>query len=318
MVKHIPGDAAIIDGIERELRVLESLGAELVESTGPAYYDDPAMENMTLSFEQAMAEVIPFHMPEVLSWKDGDGTPEFEVPGYDLTSREYLVKAASLLAPWPAGLTFARIFGNPPGGGDSVTGYHFSFQLAEYLARRADSRVYDWTTLNANAKYFSDVRRAAMSNWENKPIDIRTDVIAYTMRRRDTMRMAMMKVMEQNDIDVFVAPPLTTLPAKLGGASGPSGSAAGHGFGARLGIPEVFVPAGFADAIYENVFVLSEDGDSYEVVAGVVPTPLANPLPYNIGFSAAPGDEAILLKVASAYEAATNHRRPPPGFGASE
>ena len=114
MVKTNPADAAIIDTIEKELTVLQSLGAELVESTGPAYTDNPAMPNMAFTFEQAIAEVVPFHMPEILSWKNADGTPEFAVPGYDVTSRKYLVAAASLKAPWPANLDFRRIFGNAP------------------------------------------------------------------------------------------------------------------------------------------------------------------------------------------------------------
>jgi Asp-tRNA(Asn)/Glu-tRNA(Gln) amidotransferase A subunit family amidase len=168
--------------------------------------------------------------------------------------------------------------------------------------------------LNENAKYFSDVRRAAMTNWENKPIDVRTDDLTFTMKRRDVMRMVVLKVMEQNDIDVFVNPPLINLPDKVGRARDPN-RASGHGYGARLGIPEVFVPAGFADTIYEPTFVLSEDGTEYDSVAGTTPTTLESPLPFNIAFWAAHGEEATVLKVASAYEAATRHRRPPPGFG---
>jgi Asp-tRNA(Asn)/Glu-tRNA(Gln) amidotransferase A subunit family amidase len=38
-------------------------------------------------------------------------------------------------------------------------------------------------------------------------------------------------------------------------------------------------------------------------------------LPYNIAFWAEPGQESTLIKVASAYEAATHHRKPPPAFG---
>ena len=91
-----PANEAIVDTIEGELEVLQSLGAELVESTGPGYTDDPAIPNMTFSFENAMAEVIPFHMPEVLSWKDKDGKPEFVVPGWDVTSREYLSRPRSV------------------------------------------------------------------------------------------------------------------------------------------------------------------------------------------------------------------------------
>jgi Asp-tRNA(Asn)/Glu-tRNA(Gln) amidotransferase A subunit family amidase len=316
MVKASPANDAIIDGIDRELKVLQSLGAELVESTGPGYTDDPAIANMTLTFEHAIAETVPFHMPELLSWKKSDGTQEFEVPGYDVTSREYLVAASALKAPWPANLDLNRIFGNAAETEDTVSGYGFSFQLAQYLLLRGDKRVYDWATLNANAKYFSDVRRAAMKNWENKPIDIRTNELSFTMKRKDVMRMVMTKVLEQNDIDVFVNPPLIALPGKIGAPSSRGGGGrTGHGYGARLGIPEVFVPAGFADTIYEPTFVLSEDGTDYESVPGTTPTKLASPLPFNIAFWAGPGEEALVLKVASAYEAATHHRKPPAALG---
>ena len=314
MVKESPSHAAIVDAIDAELAVLASLGAELVESTGPMYDDDPDIANMTLSFENAMAEIVPFHMPEVLAWTKDDGTPEFQVPGYDVTSREYLVSAASLQAPWPSNLDFGRMFGNAPRAEDSVSGYTFSFQLAQYLLQRGDAKVYDWKTLNENAKYFSDARRAAMKNWENKAIDIRTDDTTFTMKRQDVMRMVMLKVMEQNDIDVFVNPPLINLPDKVGGPRDPN-RGSGHGYGARLGIPEIFVPAGFADTIYEPTFVLSEDGTEYESVAGTTSTTLESPLPFNIAFWAAQGEESAVLRVASAYEAATRHRRPPPGFG---
>jgi len=314
MVKSGPANDAIVDTIERELKVLQSLGAELVESTGPGYTDDPAIPNMTFTFENAMAEVIPFHMPEVLSWTK-DGKPEFAVPGWDVTSRDYLVAASIGQAPWPANLDLRRIFENLPESEDSVSAYTFAFQFAQYLKLRGDARVHDWDTLNANAKYFSDVRRAAMANWGAKQIDIRTDEVTFIMKRREVMRMAAIKVLEQNDIDVFVNPPLLTLPNKIGGAQNPERAGGGHGYGARLGIPEVFVPAGFADAIYEPTFALKADGSGYESLAATSPTKLESPLPFNIAFWSGPGDEAIVLKVASAYEAATHHRRPPPALG---
>jgi Asp-tRNA(Asn)/Glu-tRNA(Gln) amidotransferase A subunit family amidase len=317
MVKFAASDAAISDGINRELKVLQDLGAELVESTDPQYPDDPAIPNMGFSFMDAIAETIPFQMPDVLSWKKDD-KPEFEVPGYDVTSRAYLVAATLHKAPWPANLNFRTIFGNPPAENDPVTGYTFSFQFAQYLMQRGDSRVHDWETLNANAKYYSDVRRAAQKNWENKPIDIRTNAVSYTIKRRDTMRMMTMKVLQQNKIDVFVNPVTTLLPEKTGGAGPPGGPGArsGFGYGAMLGISEVFVPAGFSDTIYDFKFVLSADGKKYDTVEGTEPTKLPGiGLPYDMAFWAGPGEEALLLKVASAYEAATHHRTPPPGFG---
>jgi Asp-tRNA(Asn)/Glu-tRNA(Gln) amidotransferase A subunit family amidase len=82
-----------------------------------------------------------------------------------------------------------------------------------------------------------------------------------------------------------------------------------------LGIPEVFVPAGFAREIYDLEFALAEDGKSYRGEEAKSPTKLGGiGLPFNIGFWAEPGQEASLIKVASAYEAATHHRKPPPAF----
>jgi amidase len=318
MVKHTPSDAAISDGINRELKVLQSLGAELVESIDPAYPDDPSIPNMAFTFQDALAEVIPFHMPEVLSWKK-DGKPEFAVPGYDVTSRKYLVAAASHKAPWPANLNMRRMIANPPTDADTVSGYTFAFNFDQYLLLRGDSRVKDWESLNANAKYYDDSKRAAAKNWENKAIDIRTYATTYAMKRRDALRLVMMKVLEQKKIDVFVNPTLTTLPGKIGGAVEPTvndRTRVGFGYGAALGIPEVFVPAGLSDTIHDAKFTLSKDGTTYDAVTGTTPTKLGGAgLPYNIAFWAGPGDESVVLKVASAYEAATHHRKPPPAFG---
>eukprot|EP00456_Euglypha_rotunda_P040934 TRINITY_DN31706_c0_g2_i1.p2 TRINITY_DN31706_c0_g2~~TRINITY_DN31706_c0_g2_i1.p2 ORF type:complete len:213 (+),score=65.73 TRINITY_DN31706_c0_g2_i1:80-718(+) len=103
-VKIATSDAAIIDGVDSQLKVLKELGAELVETSDPQFKDDPSIPNVKFGFQEAMAEVIPFHMPEVLSWKSADGKPEFSVSGWDVTSRKYLVAAANHKAPWPANL----------------------------------------------------------------------------------------------------------------------------------------------------------------------------------------------------------------------
>ena len=96
---------------------------------------------MEYTFNDAIAEIVPFHLPEVFQWQK-DGKPEFQLTGYDVTSREYLVKAAALKAPLPKNLNFRRIFANPPTDPNAVTGYTFSYQFAEYLAKRGDERVY--------------------------------------------------------------------------------------------------------------------------------------------------------------------------------
>ena len=318
MVKEHPSDAAVSDGINRELKVLQGLGATLVEDVDPRYPDDPSIENMTFGFSDAFAEVLPFQMPEIFSSKK-DGKPEFQVPGWDVTSRKYLVALSVHKAPLPDNMTFNRVFSNPPADPDAITGYTFAYQFAQYLALRGDTRVYDWQTLNANAKYYNDVRKVAMKNWENKEMDIRTDAVTYTIKRRDTLRMALTKVLLQNKLDVLVNPVNLTPQGKIGGAGAQGGGGGGFGYGAMLGIPEVFVPAGFADTIIDMKFELSKDGKKYDGVEGTEPTKLGGiGLPYNIAFWAEPGQESTLIKVASAYEAATHHRQAPARLRAGE
>ena len=75
------------------------------------------------------------------------------------------------------------------------------------------------------------------------------------------------------------------------------------------------MPAGFNRIVYDPEYVLNEDRDSYDNVTGTRRTELDAALPVGISFWAGPGDEPIVLRVASAYEAATKHRRPPPDFG---
>lgn len=43
--------------------------------------------------------------------------------------------------------------------------------------------------------------------------------------------------------------------------------------------------------------------------------PVSASSPVGIDFLARPFDEALLFRIASAFEAATRHRRPPPEFG---
>ena len=82
------------------------------------------------------------------------------------------------------------------------------------------------------------------------------------------------------------------------------------------GFPEVVVPAGFNRVVYEPKFALSADSKNYRSVSGTEKTLLDAPgLPISLSFWAGPGEEGTILKAASAYEAATKHRRPPPAFG---
>jgi Asp-tRNA(Asn)/Glu-tRNA(Gln) amidotransferase A subunit family amidase len=313
MVKHSANDRAMSDLVNEEIKSVlrDRLGAEIVESIDPLYTDDPSIPNMTYDFQQAIAEILPFHMPEYFQKPAKDGTLPYAVPGFDVTKRDYMVKLAEGQAPLSASLNLRSINEGPPSAS-------FGFNLAQYLVRRGDVRVKDWASLNANAKYYSDSRVAAMKNWEDK-IDLASEGITQDIKMREVMRLVILKVMHQNNIDVLVNPTTTIPPARIGYASQPvvnSRSIGRFPTSANLGIPEITVPAGFNTVIFEPHYALNAANDNYVSKANEDhPSTLRSPLPVGISFWAGPGDEPMVIKVAASYETATRHRQPPPAFG---
>ncbi len=312
MVKHTENDAAMSDLVNEEIiRVLrDELGAEIVESFDPEYPDDPSIPNMEYDFQDAIAEILPVHMPELIQAKDDDGEYKFAVPRYDVSTRDYLVRAAEGRAPLSEDLNLRSINNSPATAS-------FSFHLSQYLMRRGDPTVTDWTSLNANSKYYSESRAVAMRNWEYKQ-NIASDGITRRLKMRDVMRLVMLNVMHKNDIDLFVNPTITIPPVRIGYAGEPSVKDRPRGrfpTSANLGIPELTVPAGFNDIVYEPKFVLNDDKDGYDSVTNTDETRLEIALPVGISFWAGPGDEPIIIRAASAYEAATGHRAPSANFG---
>jgi amidase len=92
-------------------------------------------------------------------------------------------------------------------------------------------------------------------------------------------------------------------------------------YGMTVGIPnagltEVLIPAGYVTTVYDPVFVLSPDKKRYIPTSNNTPATLPAPgLPFSLVFRAEPGKEDVILKVASAYQAASKRRVPPPQFG---
>src|SRR5262249_2233386 len=210
-------------------------------SVDPMYPDDPSIPNMAYTFQQALAEILPLHAPEYLR--------SFTVPDADVTTRDYMVKAAEGLAPWPDSLNMRRA--NVPG-----TSASFGYDLARYLLRRGDVRVKDWATLNANATYYSAARVAAMKNWENK-VDLTSTGMTQNIEMREILRLVVMKVMRQNTLDVLVNPTTTIPPTRIGFASQPQINSRPVGrfpTSANLGVPDTTVPAGCNTDPYQPRF----------------------------------------------------------------
>ena len=314
MVKHTLNDAAISDRIDTEIKTVlrDRLGASLVESVDPLHPDDPAVPDMEYTFRDALAELLPIHMPEYFSTTTADGALEFAVQGHDVTSKRYLVQLAEGGAPLSPRINLRRVTLSPPSRS-------FAFHIDQYLARRGDARVTDMASLDANTKYFSAAAEAGSANWAVLD-DIRSAGNIERMQMRAVLQLALAKVMRENRLDVLVNPENTLPHQKVGGPSEPSVNGRGASgstqtITALIGVPEIVVPAGFNDVVYEPRFVLNAAGDRYDAVPGYERSVLETPLPISMMFWAGPGDEATVLKAASAYEAATRHRMPPPDFG---
>jgi Asp-tRNA(Asn)/Glu-tRNA(Gln) amidotransferase A subunit family amidase len=315
MVKHVKNDAAISDQLDGEIkRVLrDRLGAELVESVDPMYPDDPAVPNLKYTFQDAIAEIFPAAVPEFFAQKDDTGGLEFAVPGWDVTSVKYLVALATHKAPLSPKLTLRRLASN-------LSSPRSAFFINRYLAERGDERVHDWESWVANTLFENDAQRVGFQN------SAKLDNVRYEAGRPDytkmqaVLRMVIEKVMHENHIDVFVNPENTLPPFKLGGPTEPTVNDRGTasccmGFTAVAGIPEIDVPAGYTQVVYEPQYVLNADRTGYESVTGTVPSQLPHPMPISMMFWSGAGNDAAAIKVASAYESATHHRKPPPAFG---
>ena len=316
MVKHTKNDVAISDLLDKEIKSVlrDRLGADLVETVDPMYPDDPAVPNITYTFQEAMAEILPMVVPEYFYRKiPKTGKLEFAVPGWDVRTPEYDVALSLHKAPLSDQInlrTLSRGYTNP----SSILAAN------QYLAARADARVKDWASWVENATFKTDAERAhALNAVGLKDARPAPGTISY-LEMQSVSRMIILKVMKMNHIDVFVNPEQTTTPYLLGGALDPEVNGRGtqsccQGFTALLGAPEADIPAGFVTTTVDPKHVLSADKTEYIPTTGDVQTSLPHPLPISLMVWAGPGYDSDVIKVASAYEAATHHRTPPPAFG---
>jgi amidase len=314
MVKHTKNDAAISDQLDKEIKteLRDKLGGDLVESVDPLYTDDPAIPNMKYTFQDAIREILPSTVPEYFQQTTPSGELEFAVPGWDVKSMDYLIALSLGQAPLSDKLNLRRL---SSGNYSNTTG---GFAMNQYLVERGDTRVKDQASLTAKAKSERTAPRPGTQPpaRENRR---RQTSISY-LKMQSVMRMVIQKVMSENHIDAFVNPEQTTPPYKLGGPGEPlindrPAASCCMGFTALIGAPEIDVPAGYNQIVYEPHYVLSADKKEYLEVTGSEKSMLPYPMPVSLMFWAGPGNEPALIKAASAYETATHHRTPPPAFG---
>jgi len=312
MVKSTANHVAMSDQIDNEIKTVlrDKLGAEILESIDPEYGDDPDVPNLEYTFSDAFSEIFPRYMPEIFNRTDADGNLLYAVPGWNVTSYEYLLALSNLQAPISEDIKVTGLAGIA----DFPDELSFKFDMDRYLQQRGDERITDWASWVENAKFRQDSSRAAAENWV-----LMDEIVSQgkwgELALSDLARLAVMNVMYENDIDAFVYPENTVPPNKIGGPLVGSGSLGG--ITPFMQLPEIVVPAGFNQIIYEPQFALNSAKTNYVSVLDpdTEQTLLPNPMPISILFFSGQGEEHTLLKIGSAYEAATHHRAPPPDFG---
>ena len=341
-----PGDTAaepISRAAAAEIKAVLAgkLGATLVESGDPVWERDPDIEQMNPNFRRALVKLVPVFMPDILFRLDRDGEPVFKEFAAAIRRTEFAPAkffGSGAMAPIDYCVALAEGRIEPPRNLDIATiqdqelAMSFRFHIPQYLGRRAADwaargfaeTLDDFAKLNARSKFWGDDGRAAFRNWEEiedprNKLGGRQGVDERIMLRELLRRLDMMVILE-NRLDALVRLHTPLPPAKIGGAhdplGGPNNLRSESLYGPNAGLTEILVPAGYVTEAYDPVFKLAEDGARYVSAPADHVTILPEPgLPFSLVFRAEPGCEDVLLEIASAYEAASRRRIPPPAFG---
>ena len=332
----------IITAAAREIKAILGgrLRATLVESADPLWEPDPDIEVMKTDFRRALARLVPVFMPDMLFRLGPDGQPLFKEFAAAIVPTEFMPgkffgTGTMMPIDYLVELADGRIA--PPSNLDLPTvqqwevSMTFRYHIHQYLSRRAadwktrgfTETLVDFASLNARSKFWGDDQHAAFKNWEEvsdprNPHGQRQPVSERIMLRELLRRVDMMVILE-NHLDALVRLHTPSPPGKIGGPSQPGiwQNLRPESFnGPNAGLTEVLIPAGYVTTVYDPVFALSPDRTHYVPVPSERPTTIPEPgLPFSLVFRAEPGKEDVLLKVASAYEAASKRRTPSPAFG---
>jgi Asp-tRNA(Asn)/Glu-tRNA(Gln) amidotransferase A subunit family amidase len=222
-----------------------------------------------------------------------------------------------------------RSFGNARFEGEG------KYMFNRYLRERGDTNIKSNADLIAKANFYEDDRFPDRKAARQQAEDQNKLDSAARLRNRFAVQQIVLQCMQLQNLDAVTYPTSATPPTRLdapgngggrGGAARNTGGAlsAGRGeaggggvwsFLGQQGFPTITVPAGFTTEVYDRVLDATapktEDGRPATKLAG----PIAAKLPVGIDFLARPFGEPVLVKIGSAYEAATHHRTSPEGYG---
>ncbi len=291
-------DAESIDITERAIGDLRQLGATIVDpGPGEALFQSCIDKYAPLYRNRVFTEQFPKLFP-----LDANGKPSTD----QISQLVDMFYDPSLV---PAGSSI-RTIGRA--SNDGVTRY----MLTRYLRERGDANIKSIRDLIDKSKYYRDIRpdagfvdRKAALEEMNKSLTLD---MANLFQERFATQQLVSQCMALADLDALVSP-AGNIPAYILGApfepplAGRTNSV--WGLLGQHGIPTLSVPAGFTTNVFDRVRDATAPGGTR--LAGPIPAKL----PVGIMLFGRPFSEPTLLRIASAYEAATKHRIPPPDFG---
>jgi amidase len=291
-------DVETIDITDRAIGDLRRIGATII---------DPGDGGALL--QSCIDKYLPLYRNRVFIEQHPDVFPA-DAKGKPLTDRvSQLVDMYFNPSLVPSGTTIRNI------GAASNNGMT-KYMLLRYLRQRGDANIKTVSDLITKSKFYRDIRpEAGFIDRKAALEEINSAVtldLATIFQDRFANQQVMLQCMAEQNLDALVSP-AGNIPAYILGApieptlDGRTNSV--WGLLGQHGIPTLSVPAGFTTHVYDRIRDPAAPGGTRLV--GPVPAKL----PVGIMFFGRPFSEPTLLKIASAYEAATKHRIPPLDFG---
>ena len=184
------------------------------------------------------------------------------------------------------------------------------YMMNRYLQERGDANIKTNMDLISKARFYEDPNFPDRKQGRQAAERATALDTSARLQTRFAFQNLLLQCMQEQRLDALVSPMSTVPPRKLTSPREPNANGRlpiGWSFIGQQGFPAITVPAGFTTEIWDRV----HDGNSGTRLIG----PLKANLPVGVDFIARPFDEAMLFRIASAFEAATRHRRPPPDFG---
>jgi amidase len=283
-------DEETIDIVERAIGDLRKLGATIVDP-GPegALFQSCitryAPELYNAAFAAQNPRMFPFNAA-------GAPASDHIATLLDMNAKPELV---------PGGVSIRSLGGFPAEG-------EGKYMMNKYLRERGDANIKSHADLISKATFYNDPnfpdRKQTRENAE-RAMEMDTSV---RLHHRFALQSIVLQCMQEQRLDAVAYPTANVPPPKLNGPREPNvngRSPVGWSLLGQQGFPALTVPAGFTTEVWDRV----REGTGTRL-AGPIPAKL----PVGIDFLARPFDEPMLFRIASAYEAATKHRTPPPDF----